>query len=65
MKQEKTMKVCEFKDLLEKTLKDGNIKDDDEIIIVNGREDVFSDIHGVSFAVFSDDSRKIIIENIY
>ncbi len=59
------MKVGEFKKLLEKAIEEGNIKDSDDILIVNAGKDVRSNIFDIHVSHFSDDKKRVIITNLY
>jgi hypothetical protein len=59
------MKVGEFLNMLKKQITENGIKDTDDIIIVNSGEDRWSNIYDVTVSIYSDDSKKVVITNLY
>lgn len=59
------MKVGEFLNMLKKQITGNGIKDTDDIIIVNSGEDRWSNIYDVTVSIYSDDSKKVVITNLY
>lgn len=61
----KVMKIGKFKKMLEKAIKENDMTDKDEILIVNAGKDELSNIGEVWVSNYGDGKKRVVIMNLY
>ena len=64
-RNKKVMKIGKFKKMFEKAIKENEMTDKDEILIVNADKGELSNIADVSVSHYSDGKKRIVILNLY